>query len=102
MLSFYMDHHVHGSITVGLRRRGIDVVTAFEDGREEADDEPLPHAQSSVKRPVLSPTRSAGTPARSSNVSNRFAIGVRSGYRRCCPPLHVPQPPPATTRGSGK
>ena len=41
MLSFYMDHHVHQSITDGLRRRGVDVLTAFEDGREEEDDETL-------------------------------------------------------------
>ncbi len=41
MLSFYMDHHAHRSITEGLRRRGIDVVTAFEDGSEEKDDEAL-------------------------------------------------------------
>ena len=41
MLAFYMDHHVHRSITEGLRRRGIDVITAFEDGREEEDDEAL-------------------------------------------------------------
>lgn len=41
MLSFYMDHHVHQSITDGLRRRGVDVLTSFEDGKEEADDEAL-------------------------------------------------------------
>ena len=41
MLAYDMDHHVHRSITEGLRRRGIDVLTAFEDGKEEADDEAL-------------------------------------------------------------
>ena len=40
MLAFYMDHHVHQSITDGLRR-GIDVITAFEDGREREADEVL-------------------------------------------------------------
>jgi hypothetical protein len=38
MLSFYMDHHIHRSITEGLRGRGIDVLTAFEDGKEEEED----------------------------------------------------------------
>jgi hypothetical protein len=41
MLAFYMDHHVPRAITEGLRRRGIDVITAFDDGRDTDDDEPL-------------------------------------------------------------
>jgi hypothetical protein len=41
MLTLYMDHHVHRAITEGLRRRGIDVVTAWEDGTEEQEDEYL-------------------------------------------------------------
>jgi len=36
-----MDHHVRGAATKGLRRRGIDVLTAFEDGRAEAPDDEL-------------------------------------------------------------
>jgi hypothetical protein len=32
MLRLYMDVHVKAAITAGLRRRGIDVVTAQEDG----------------------------------------------------------------------
>ena len=35
MLSVYMDHHVPAAITEGLRSRGIDVLTAFEDGHAE-------------------------------------------------------------------
>jgi hypothetical protein len=27
-----MDHHVQRAVTEGLRRRGVDVVTALEDG----------------------------------------------------------------------
>jgi hypothetical protein len=41
MLAFYMDHHVHREITEGLRRRGVDVMTALEDGTETIDDELL-------------------------------------------------------------
>ena len=37
-LRLYLNHHVRIEITQGLKRRGVDVVTAFEDGREEADD----------------------------------------------------------------
>lgn len=39
--SLYMDVHVPAAITEGLRRRGIDVLTAQEDGTREADDEML-------------------------------------------------------------
>ena len=36
-----MDHHVRGAVTAGLRRRGIDVLTAFDDGRAQVSDEEL-------------------------------------------------------------
>jgi predicted nuclease of predicted toxin-antitoxin system len=36
-----MDHHVRAAVTKGLRRRGIDVRTAFEDGHADAPDEEL-------------------------------------------------------------
>lgn len=34
-----MDHHVPSAITRGLRQRGVDVLTADEDGCAEADDD---------------------------------------------------------------
>lgn len=40
-LPLYMDHHVDIDITEGLRRRGIDVLTAFEDGASAWSDERL-------------------------------------------------------------
>jgi predicted nuclease of predicted toxin-antitoxin system len=36
-----MDHHVHAAITDGLRRRGVEVITAQEDGTPRFDDEQL-------------------------------------------------------------
>jgi hypothetical protein len=36
-----MDHHVPAAITQGLRRRGVDVLTAEEDQTSEWDDERL-------------------------------------------------------------
>jgi hypothetical protein len=38
MIHFYMDEHVPGPVTVGLRSRGVDVLTAQEDGRGGAKD----------------------------------------------------------------
>ena len=40
-LPLYMDHHVRSAVTKGLRRRGIDVLTAFEDAHADAPDEEL-------------------------------------------------------------
>jgi uncharacterized protein with PIN domain len=37
-VAFYMDHHVPHAITLGLRLRGLDVLTAYEDGRSEQHD----------------------------------------------------------------
>ncbi len=38
-VALYMDEHVHRAITIGLRLRGVDVLTAQEDGhRKTADD----------------------------------------------------------------
>jgi len=38
-LRLYMNHHVRRAITEGLRHRGVDVVTAYEDGAASFDDE---------------------------------------------------------------
>lgn len=36
-----MDHHVPKAITVGLRLRGVDVLTSYEDGTDQLDDDLL-------------------------------------------------------------
>ncbi|MCP4681452.1 MAG: hypothetical protein GY864_03880 [Desulfobacterales bacterium] len=40
-IALYMDQHVPRAITIGLRLRGIDVITAFEDGNSRLDDPEL-------------------------------------------------------------
>lgn len=37
-VSLYMDHHVPKAITTALRLRGVDVLTAHEDGADQLDD----------------------------------------------------------------
>jgi hypothetical protein len=54
MLSFYMDHHIHQAITEGIRRRGIDVLTALEDGTDEQDDELLLERATRLGRTMVS------------------------------------------------
>jgi uncharacterized protein with PIN domain len=40
-VGLYMDVHVHRAITTGLRLRGVDVLTAQEDGYRRAVDDVL-------------------------------------------------------------
>jgi predicted nuclease of predicted toxin-antitoxin system len=49
-IALYMDHHVPRAITAGLRSRGIDVLTAHEDGTQELDDPALLDRAGELKR----------------------------------------------------
>jgi len=40
-LRLYTNHNVFGPIVKGLRRRDVDVLTAYEDGAHELDDRAL-------------------------------------------------------------
>jgi hypothetical protein len=37
-IAFYMDQHVPRAITLGLRLRGVEVLTAYESGASELED----------------------------------------------------------------
>jgi len=41
MISIYMDQHIPRAITEGLRLRGVDVMTAYEDGTDKMGDAEL-------------------------------------------------------------
>lgn len=47
-----MDVHIPRAITNGLRRRGVEVITAQEDGSAELDDPPLLDRASELNRPL--------------------------------------------------
>lgn len=49
----YMDHHVPKAITVGLRLRGMDVFTAYEDGTDQLDDDLLLERAHKLKRALF-------------------------------------------------
>jgi hypothetical protein len=49
-LAFYMDHHVPRAITLALRLRGVDVLTAYKDGTSELDAAALLDWASSLGR----------------------------------------------------
>ena len=49
-LALYMDHHVPKAITVGLRLREVDVLTAYEDGADQFGDPELLGRARELKR----------------------------------------------------
>jgi hypothetical protein len=57
MLRLYMDHHVPAPITAGLRQRGVDVVTAEEDGTTRLADDLLLDRATSMGRVHFSEDR---------------------------------------------
>jgi hypothetical protein len=52
-VALYMDVHVPGPITVQLRRRGVDVITAQEDDQDETSDGDLLERAKSFGRIVF-------------------------------------------------
>ncbi len=57
MLSLYMDQHVAGSISVAMRERGVDVLTAFDDELAEADDDVILARAKELRRVVFTRDR---------------------------------------------
>jgi hypothetical protein len=49
-----MDHHVPMAVTQGLRRRGVDVLTAQEDGSDRLEDDQLLERASQLARALYS------------------------------------------------
>lgn len=52
-VALYMDVHVPAPITEQLRRRGIDVLTAIEDGMQLAEDDEILTRAHELRRLVL-------------------------------------------------
>lgn len=53
-VAIYMDQHVPRAITIGLRMRGVDVITAYEDGSGALSDSELLDRASQLKRVLFS------------------------------------------------
>jgi len=52
-VSLYMDHHVPKAITTALRLRGVDVLTAHEDGADQLDDAHLLQRAHTLRRALF-------------------------------------------------
>ncbi len=53
-LALYMDHHIPRAITAGLRARGVDVLTAYEDRAQTLPDEVLLDRATALNRLLVS------------------------------------------------
>jgi hypothetical protein len=49
----YMDQHVPRAVTAGLRVRGVDVITAYEDGASAFEDPDLLDRATSLNRVLI-------------------------------------------------
>src|SRR6266568_1556067 len=76
-LGLYLDVHVPGPITRGLRRRGVDVLTAQEDGKGRAPDPDLLSRAFELGRMVFSQDEDMLTEAvKSQRVGEPFATVI--------------------------
>jgi predicted nuclease of predicted toxin-antitoxin system len=53
-VAIYMNHHVRAAVTAGLRRRGVDVLTARDDGNATAEDDVLLARSTALNRVLFS------------------------------------------------
>ena len=53
-VGLYMDVHVPKAITIGLRLRGVDVITAQDDGTTTLPDDQLLDRATELNRPLVS------------------------------------------------
>ena len=52
-IPLYMDHNVPAAITNGLRLKGVDVITAFEDGHHTVSDPALMDRATALGRVIF-------------------------------------------------
>jgi hypothetical protein len=71
-----MDHHVPSAITAGLRKRGVDVLTAEEDGSAALEDDPLLDRATSLGRVLFSQDEDLLAIAHQRLLSGREFAGV--------------------------
>jgi Domain of unknown function (DUF5615) len=81
MLRLYMDVHVKAAITAGLRRRGIDVVTAQEDGGAYIEDGALLDRATTLQRVLFSQNDDLLAIARERQATEVFFAGLIYGHQ---------------------
>ena len=81
-VALYMDQHVPVPITKGLRRRGVDVITAFEDRRHELSDAALLDRASELERVLFTQDDDLLTEAAYRQRNGIFFHGMIYGHQQ--------------------
>ena len=81
MPRLYMDVHVKEAITAGVRRRGIDAVTAQEDGATRLEDVPLLDRATALGRTLFSQDDDLLAIARAHQTQGIFFAGLIYGHQ---------------------
>jgi predicted nuclease of predicted toxin-antitoxin system len=71
-----MDHHVHRAITIGLRSRGVEVITAREDNAHTLNDPMLLERASSLSRVLFTQDEDLLTEAARCQQQDKHFSGV--------------------------
>lgn len=81
-VGLYLDVHVPRAVAEQLRRRGVDVVTAIEDGRDELSDEDLLDRASSLGRVLFTQDIRFKAMAEDWQRQGRPFVGLSFGHQR--------------------
>ena len=76
MVALYMDVHVNKAITLGLRRRGVDVLTAQEDGSAQLDDDVLLDRAAELNRVIFTQDDDFLVEAKRRQIEGIYFVGV--------------------------
>lgn len=82
-IKFYMDEHVSGAITRGLRQRGVDVLTVQEDGRLSVDDPLLLDRATELNRVMFSRDSDFLADAAKRQAEGLYFSGVVYAHQDC-------------------
>ncbi len=82
MVAFYMDVHVNKAITLGLRRRGVDVLTAQEDGSATLADPALLDRAAVLGRLIFTQDDDFLAEAHRRQTADEYFVGVLYIHQR--------------------
>jgi hypothetical protein len=85
MVRFYTDENVRGAIVRGLRRRGVDVLTVLEDGRERAPDPEVLDRATALGRVLYTEDEDLLREAQQRQVNGIVFVGVIYGHQERLP-----------------
>jgi hypothetical protein len=81
MLRLYMDVHVNAAITAGIRRRGIEVLTAQEDGSRQLEDTELLDRATALEHVLFSQDEDFLAITRQRQISGVLFAGLIYGHQ---------------------